>query len=142
MSAEHLPRPRLRASDADRERIAGIVQAATGAGRLTATEADERLAAVYAARFTDEFEPLIDDLPPEPPPPPVRPALWRGPLAVHAAVVVAVSTLLVLRWLASGVPFFWPAAPMVWLGISLLAHARIRARRTNRRLAFPSTPRP
>jgi Domain of unknown function (DUF1707) len=123
--------PRLRASDAERERVAAIVQAATGDGRLTTAEAEERLTAVYSARFTDEFGPLVADLPAprreEP-----QPRILTRPLAVHAVVVVALSTLLIVRWIASGVPFFWPAGPMTWLVVTLLVHAGIRRARARR----------
>ena len=39
----------LRASDADRERVAEVLRAAAGDGRLTLEELDERLDAVFAA---------------------------------------------------------------------------------------------
>ena len=53
----------VRASDADRERVAAILRAATGRGLLTLAEVDERLAAVYAATHTAELAPLTADLP-------------------------------------------------------------------------------
>ncbi len=52
-----------RASDADRNDVAHVVQQALGAGMLTLAEAEERLTAVYAARFCDELVPLTADLP-------------------------------------------------------------------------------
>jgi hypothetical protein len=58
--------PQLRASDAERERTADRLRQATGDGRLTVEELDERLAAVYAARTRAELEPLTADLPDEP----------------------------------------------------------------------------
>lgn len=56
-------RPPQRASDADRERVAGQLQQAHAAGMLTLEETDERLAATWAARYTDELGPLVADLP-------------------------------------------------------------------------------
>jgi Domain of unknown function (DUF1707)/Cell wall-active antibiotics response 4TMS YvqF len=53
----------LRASDADRERVANIVREAAGDGRLTMEELDERLDAVYAAKTYAELEPITKDLP-------------------------------------------------------------------------------
>jgi hypothetical protein len=50
-------------------------------------------------------------------------------LAVHAAIVVVLATVLIVRWLASGTPYFWPAFPLFWLAISLVLHARIRGAR-------------
>jgi hypothetical protein len=56
-------RGHLRASDADRERVAEILRQAAGDGRLTLEELDERLDAVYAAKTYAELEPLTRDLP-------------------------------------------------------------------------------
>jgi hypothetical protein len=53
----------LRASDADRERIAEILRTGATEGRLDLSELDDRLRAVYAARTYAELEPLIVDLP-------------------------------------------------------------------------------
>jgi hypothetical protein len=136
----------IRASDAERERYAAIISTATGEGRLTTVEADERLAAIYAARFRHELDPLIKDLPnsrPTADAPATGASLsWRrGPLAVHAAIVVAIATLLVVRWIAFGAGFFWPIMPMLWLGASLLIHARIRRGRFGWRTQVrPETP--
>ncbi|HEY4281108.1 MAG TPA: DUF1707 domain-containing protein [Conexibacter sp.] len=60
------PSPHLRASDAEREHAAERLRQATGDGRLTVEELDERLEAVYAARLQAELEPLTADLPDEP----------------------------------------------------------------------------
>lgn len=56
----------LRASDADRERVAGILRDAAAEGRLHLDELDERLAQVYAARTYAELEPVTADLPTHP----------------------------------------------------------------------------
>jgi hypothetical protein len=64
MSTPAVPEPRnLRASDADRERVAEVLRAAAGDGRLTLDELDERLDAVYAAKTYAELEPITHDLP-------------------------------------------------------------------------------
>ncbi|MFE0048094.1 DUF1707 SHOCT-like domain-containing protein [Streptomyces albireticuli] len=55
--------PGLRASDADRDRIADILREALAEGRLTAEEHGERIGAAYAARTLGELEPLVADLP-------------------------------------------------------------------------------
>ncbi len=62
-SAGPAARPALRASDADRDRIAEILREALAEGRLTAEEHTERVGAVYAARTHEELEPLVGDLP-------------------------------------------------------------------------------
>ena len=52
-----------RASDADRAFVSGVLHQAVGMGMLTLDEADDRLAAVYAAVHRDDLARLIDDLP-------------------------------------------------------------------------------
>jgi hypothetical protein len=53
----------MRASDTDRDRVAGILREAAAEGRLTMEELDERLDAVYAAKTYAELEPITHDLP-------------------------------------------------------------------------------
>ncbi|RFU41340.1 DUF1707 and DUF2154 domain-containing protein [Actinomadura logoneensis] len=53
----------MRASDADRDRVAQILRDAAGEGRLTLEEVGERLDAVYRAKTYAELEPLTRDLP-------------------------------------------------------------------------------
>lgn len=64
MSDELVPadQSHLRASDADRERIAQVLHKATAEGRLDIHELDERLAAVYAAKTYGELVPITADL--------------------------------------------------------------------------------
>jgi hypothetical protein len=65
---EPLPDPvadalRLRASDADRERVAGLLRDAYAEGRLSPVEHEERLAEVYRATTYGELVPVLHDLP-------------------------------------------------------------------------------
>ncbi|MFI9495345.1 DUF1707 domain-containing protein [Streptomyces halstedii] len=53
----------IRASDADRDRIADILREAMAEGRLTADEHSERVDLVYRAKTVGELEPLVRDLP-------------------------------------------------------------------------------
>lgn len=53
----------VRASDADRDRVADILREALAEGRLDAEEHSERLDAVYAAKTMGELEPVVRDLP-------------------------------------------------------------------------------
>ncbi|MFJ5679950.1 DUF1707 domain-containing protein [Streptomyces sp. NPDC093097] len=61
MNDERLPQ--LRASDADRERVAEILRDALAEGRLDMAEFDERLDATYQARTYGELERVTVDLP-------------------------------------------------------------------------------
>jgi uncharacterized protein DUF1707 len=81
-SSPAVPEPRnLRASDADRERVANVLRDAAGDGRLTMDELDERLDAVYAAKTYAELEPITHDLPDAGPAqaPAASPAARRDP---------------------------------------------------------------
>jgi hypothetical protein len=53
----------IRASDADRERIAQILHTAMAEGRLTINELDERLQQTYAAKTLGDLVPMTVDLP-------------------------------------------------------------------------------
>ncbi|MFE3324599.1 DUF1707 domain-containing protein [Streptomyces sp. NPDC059176] len=55
--------PEMRASDAERERIAERLRDAVAEGRLDMEEFEERLDAAYKARTHGELEPLVRDLP-------------------------------------------------------------------------------
>jgi DUF1707 SHOCT-like domain len=86
----------LRASDADRERVANVLREAAGDGRLTMEELDERLDAVYAAKTYAELEPITRDLPtsgtPNMPAPSASPAgdpaRFGGVPSSHGAVAI------------------------------------------------------
>ncbi|MGW7610041.1 DUF1707 SHOCT-like domain-containing protein [Streptomyces sp. NPDC054766] len=58
--------PGLRASHADRDRVADVLRIAAGDGLLSAEELDERLEAALTARLLSELTPLTADLPPVP----------------------------------------------------------------------------
>lgn len=91
------PEPQnMRASDADRERVANVLREAAGDGRLTMDELDERLDAVYQAKTYAELEPITHDLPgagapaaPAPAPAaPSDPARFGGEPTSHGAVAI------------------------------------------------------
>ncbi|MEV7324313.1 DUF1707 domain-containing protein [Streptomyces sp. NPDC093970] len=74
--------PELRASDADRERVAEVLRDALAEGRLDMEEFEERLEATYKARTYGELTPITRDLPAAAPPavslrkPPVDSGGW------------------------------------------------------------------
>ncbi|MFD8545729.1 DUF1707 domain-containing protein [Streptomyces sp. NPDC059649] len=87
---DDLPVPRasaaeLRASDADRERVAEILRDALTEGRLEMAEFDERLEAAYLARTYGELAPLTADLPAATAAAPVSPA----PVSLHKDTAAA-----------------------------------------------------
>ncbi|WP_049580818.1 DUF1707 SHOCT-like domain-containing protein [Streptomyces sp. SBT349] len=90
----------VRASDADRDRIADILRDALAEGRLDPEEHAERVEAVFKAKTLAELDPLIRDLPagqPQYPPPPAaspdpskRGGMAHGVSMSNAKNVVAV----------------------------------------------------
>jgi hypothetical protein len=62
-SAAPTPAAELRASDADRDRVAEILREALAEGRLTADEHAERVEGALAARTVGELEAFLRDLP-------------------------------------------------------------------------------
>jgi hypothetical protein len=109
----------LRASDADRDRVAERLRAAAGEGRLTADELEERLERAFSARTGAELEPLTSDLPAPRAEP--RPSRRRPDLGPY----VAVSVMLVAIWALTGMGYFWPVWPILGWGISFVAPGRL-----------------
>lgn len=126
---QNSPARAVRASDSERERVAKLVSEAAGEGRLTLAEAEERLEGIYTTRFRYELDEFVADLPAKRDErgAPDRPGTRGVParLRTHAAIAVVLSVFLILRWVASDAPFFWPAGPMFFLFGSLVLHARL-----------------
>ncbi|MFI6145122.1 DUF1707 domain-containing protein [Streptomyces sp. NPDC051109] len=74
----------LRASDADRDRIAHILADALAEGRLTADEHSERLDSLYALKTVGELEVLVRDLPAPGGPAAAAPAYGQRPAPAPA----------------------------------------------------------
>ena len=79
---------KLRASDADREAVAKVLQNAMAEGRLSVAELQERLDTVYASKTLSDLEPVTWDLPGHadlvprmPTVPQARPNLSKAPAA-------------------------------------------------------------
>jgi hypothetical protein len=105
--------PALRASDADREAVAERLRVASVDGRIDAEELEERLSAVYAARWVGDLDRLVADVSPPPPPPPPLPV---GPpyAAYQPAFAYPTTNGLAVASLIAG--FLW----IGWVG-SILA---------------------
>jgi uncharacterized membrane protein YccC len=98
--------PKIRASDADRDRTAAALREHLAAGRLTTEEFDERLDKTYAAKTLGELDQVMADLPRTDlkQPAEVSPQRSGGPVEAGAS-----------RFSPA-----WRAAWGSWLGISLL----------------------
>jgi Domain of unknown function (DUF1707) len=134
----------LRASDADREVIHGVLGDAFADGRLDRNEYDERSASVLAARTLGELPPIVADLVPALP---VRTSSGRVPLVAATSAdlqrraeehwsderrnaffgFLGPTLICWTIWLAvnsgdfgEGVPFPWPAIVMAATFINVL----------------------
>jgi hypothetical protein len=85
----------MRASDADRERVAEALRRHHLDGRLDTDELQERLDRCYGARTTGDLAPLLADLPAgaEPHRAPRPSAPWPPVLAVLLVVLLAFATV-------------------------------------------------
>jgi Domain of unknown function (DUF1707)/2TM domain len=136
--------PRLRASDADRERTVARLRRHHVDGRLDLEEFQQRVEQAYGARTVDELDRLMRDLPAEvaPDPAPASTPATTGPAAATGpagagtpssrrqglfyralASYLAVMALLVVIWAASGGGYFWPVWPMLGWGFAIVWQA-------------------
>lgn len=86
--------PTLRASDAERDAVAELLNAALAEGRLDPAEHSERLDAVYAAKTRAELEPVVADIPADAAPEPSAPV--QGPQRVVDAEPTSRNALVVM----------------------------------------------
>jgi hypothetical protein len=122
----------MRASDADREIVRVVLAEAYADGRLTHEEYDERLNTLYGGRTIGELPALVTDLVPtteqSSTPVPASPAdlrargkrKWRRDVEGAFSAFLVPSIICTVIWIASTRGFFWPAFPMLFLGINLI----------------------
>jgi anti-sigma factor RsiW len=114
---------RVRASDAERERVVSVLRNAISEGRLTLPEGEERMAAAYATVYRDELPGLTADLPPAEPPPAAR--RWaeraQGRRGRPVAGLVAVAAVVAGIWALAGGLAVWP---VILLGVLALLLAK------------------
>jgi Domain of unknown function (DUF1707) len=123
----------MRASDADREVVRAVLVDAYADGRLIREEYDDRLNTLYGSRTLGEVSSLVTDLvPPDSPavaPAPLLPAdlrtrgarKWRKDVEESFAAFLVPSIICTVIWIAvTGRGFFWPAFPMLFLGLNLV----------------------
>jgi hypothetical protein len=140
------PRPELRASDAERERMATFLRDQWLEGRLTADELDERLGRAYRAVTVRELQGLVVDLPrsplwSRPSPPAVRRSPNLAPLAIAVCIVLAAPWMLGVAAsvvFAMGVAFVAVlfALAFVFGPVVLIALAVVAAARRHRRASW------
>lgn len=123
--------PEMRASDADRDRVAAVLGEHYTQGRLTAEELQERLELVHRSKTYGELERLTADLPQVDlramgaTPPARRPQRGGGKaLAAAWGAWAAASAINWMIWFLIGVtgdfPYPWPVWVMGPWGVALL----------------------
>jgi hypothetical protein len=128
----------IRASDADRERIAARLQEHYAEGRLTREELDERISAALSARTYGDLRGVMADLPepgmvPQPgwPVVPPRPVEVRaGPPLLPLAFLLLFLTVLMpgTGWLLFGFLQVFLVFALVAAGAAIFAASRVRRR--------------
>ena len=123
--------PSIRASDADRERVVGLLQQYNAEGRITSEEFDERMAAAYAAKTMGALAELTTDLPVDL----AEHAQRQRELAKKAkpgkamnrqvreqvSGLASLGVVLTVIWVISGAGYFWPAWPLGIIGAMMVA---------------------
>jgi hypothetical protein len=120
----------LRASDADREKVAERLRHAAAEGRLFADELEERLGAALSAKTYGELDEVVSDLPEPAPARARRPgelSRARPTVALAVALPLAMTLIAMIAFalvghghpgragdrLASGAPLIW----LVWIAL-------------------------
>ncbi|HET6794965.1 MAG TPA: DUF1707 domain-containing protein, partial [Acidimicrobiales bacterium] len=102
----------MRASNEDRERATAVLRQATADGYLNLEEFEERLDAVLRARYLEDLDPLVADIPgarrPSAPPPPPAPS-WAEETARRVLRITMVALLAVMVMVAA-VHLWWIVA--------------------------------
>jgi hypothetical protein len=107
--------PDLRASDADRERVAERLRKGHAEGRLDMSEFQERLEGCYDARTLGELRELVKDLPREDARDGRGSHPWFGPGRWLLAPLVPLLIVLILVSAVSGHPVLWFWIPLVFI---------------------------
>jgi hypothetical protein len=121
------PQADLRASDADRDRVADRVRQQCAEGHITLDDLSEMLARTYASRTYGELDEVVRNLPvpvasapgahapPEPRLPGDRNLWWRIGLGPY----LVINAMLIVIWAVTGAGYFWPIWPMLGWGAGL-----------------------
>ena len=115
----------FRASDADRDIAAEVVNAAFQDGRLDTIEHGDRLAVVLQAKTLGELVPMLSDItisgrPPKPSTPVARTRRVAVRSWVAGAVIFNVIWLATWVLSASAPYYYWPLWPMIGTAIPLI----------------------
>jgi len=121
------PQADLRASDADRDRVADRVRQQCAEGNVALDELSEMLARTYASRTYGELDEIVRNLPvpvraapgthapPEPRLPGDSNLWWRIGLGPY----LVINAMLIVIWALTGAGYFWPIWPILGWGAGL-----------------------
>jgi hypothetical protein len=112
-------RRRVRIGDAERDEVLNALQEHLAAGRLDVDEYEQRAERVVAARYAEDLEELLADLPPteaqqrqrrrEAP----RPPRWQGLLPFPVPLMIGLAVLAIVA--LPGPPFL--LFPLLWVAL-------------------------
>lgn len=110
-----------RASDADRDIAAQLINSSFSEGRLDAEEHSDRLGRALEAKQLGEFVPLLSDLPEASypaAPAPQKPRHRNPTIMGWLGMAILFNLIWLFTWLPSGSPYYyWPMWPMLGTAI-------------------------
>lgn len=107
---------RVRIGDAEREEVLNALQEHLAAGRLDVDEYEQRAERVVAARYAEDLEEVLTDLPPteaEQQRRAQRPPQWQGRLPFPVPLMIGLAVLAIIA--LPGPPFL--LFPLLWVGL-------------------------
>jgi hypothetical protein len=118
-----------RAGDRDRQRTARNLGQALAQGYLELDEYDRRLQNAFQTQTAGELKRLVADLPldrirrADPRRRAAAARKARAGVRIHLAAFVAVTTVVLTIWAATGVTYFWPIWPILGTAVGFVSHA-------------------
>jgi hypothetical protein len=118
-----------RAGDRDRQKTATRLGQALAQGYLEMDEYDQRLKTAFQTQTTGELKELVADLPldrirrADPRRRAAAAHKARTSVRIHLAAFLAMTTVVLTVWAATGVTYFWPIWPILGAAIGLFSHA-------------------
>ena len=124
----------VRASDAEREEVIGILREQTSAGRLTLAEFEERLGEVYEARTAGALQNVLRELPVQPASPPTASGersadertdeelrhRWRRRVRAEVAGIAMPNVVCNAIWFMGDFDRLWPGWVLLGTGLGIV----------------------
>ncbi len=107
--------PNLRASDADRERIADRLRKSHAEGRLDLAEFQQRLERCLESKTVGELDELVTDLPRPDEPAERSSAAWLRPRPLRVVPLAPILIVLIVVSAVTGHHLFWLWVPLLFV---------------------------